>query len=95
MTLIQTTNHWHCTATLRRHGCVRRHRQTDESTEELPVTARAERSYVDEEKPVIDSRDEVKHSILKRALLGSEMMWIDERVRPEMKSECCEEAEWR
>ena len=43
-------------------------------------------------KPGVDSRDEGKHTG-RNDLLYVEMMWMDERVWPKMKSECCEEAE--
>jgi len=47
---------------------------------------------VDGGKLGVDSRDEEKHTG-RKDLLFVEMMWMGERVRPKMKSECCEEAE--
>jgi len=44
-------------------------------------------------KPGVDSRDEGKHTGRNYLLLVDKVMWMDERVWPKMKSECCEEAE--
>ena len=41
----------------------------------------------------VDSRDEGKHTGSNDLLFVEKMMWMDERVLPKMKSECCEEAE--
>jgi len=48
---------------------------------------------VDGGKPEVDSRDEGKHTGRNDLLYVEKMMWMDERVWPKMKSECCEEAE--
>ena len=50
---------------------------------------------VDGGKPGVGSKDEGKHRPTGRnyLLFVEKMMWVDERVRPKMKSECCEEAE--
>ena len=45
---------------------------------------------VDGEKPRVDSRDEWKHTVRNDLLFVEKMMWMDERVRPKLKSECCE-----
>ena len=37
-------------------------------------------------------RDEGKHTERNDLLFLEKMMWMDERVWPKMKSECCEEA---
>ena len=46
---------------------------------------------VDGGKPVVDSRDEGKHTEGNDLLFVGKMMWMDQHVRPKMKSECCEE----
>ena len=48
---------------------------------------------VDEGKPGVDFRDEGKHTGRNDLLFVKKMMWMGDRVCPEMKSECCEEAE--
>ena len=48
---------------------------------------------VDRGKPGVRSRDEGKHTGRSDPLFVEKMMWMDERVRPQLKSECCEEAE--
>jgi len=48
---------------------------------------------VDEGKPEVGSKDEGKHTERNDLLFVEKMMWMDERVWPKMKSECCEEAE--
>ena len=48
---------------------------------------------VDGEKLGVGSRDEGKHTGRNDLLFVEKMMWVDERVRPKMNSECCEEAE--
>jgi len=48
---------------------------------------------VDEGELRVDSRDEGKHTGRNDLLFVEKMMWMGERVRPKMKSECCEEAE--
>ena len=48
---------------------------------------------VDGGEPGVDSRDEGKHTGRNDPLFVKKMMWMDERVPPKMKSECCEEAE--
>jgi len=48
---------------------------------------------VDGEKLGVGSRDEGKHTGRNDLLFVEKMMWVDERVRPKMKSECCEKAE--
>ena len=48
---------------------------------------------VDGGEPGVDSRDEGKHTGRNDLLFVKKMLWVDERVRPKMKSECCEEAE--
>ena len=45
------------------------------------------------EAPGVDSRDEGRHAERNDLLFVEKMMWMDERVWPKMKSECCEEAE--
>ena len=41
----------------------------------------------------VDSRDEGKHTERNDLLFVEKIMRMGERVRPKMKSECCEEAE--
>jgi len=48
---------------------------------------------VDEGKPGVDFRDERKHTGRNDLLFVKKMMWMGDRGYPEMKSECCEEAE--
>ena len=44
-------------------------------------------------KPEVGFTDEEKHTGRNDLLYVEKMMWMDERVSPKMKSECCEEAE--
>jgi len=48
---------------------------------------------VDGGEPGVDSRDEGKHTGRNDLLFAEKMMWMGERVRPKMNSECYEEAE--
>ena len=48
---------------------------------------------VDGGEPGVDSSDEGKHTGRNELLFVEKMMWMGERVRPKMKSVCCEEAE--
>ena len=64
-----------------------------ELMEEMPLKELSEAELERLVQGWVDSRDEGKHTRRNDLLFVKKMMWMDERVWPKMKSECCEEAE--